>query len=64
MFKWTSRLELFPIRVDQIAKKFKKRRAYHMDLNTFQIKKKKEKKNYSAKSLTVSIIVTDLETHI
>ena len=44
MFKWTSRLELFPIRVDQIAKKFKKRRAYHIDLNTFQIKKKKEKK--------------------
>lgn len=35
-----------------------------MDLNTFQIKKKKRKKNYSAKSLTVSIIVTDLKTHI
>ena len=44
MFKWTSRLELFPIRVDQIAKKFKKRREYNMDLNNLKKKKKKEKK--------------------
>ena len=43
MFKLTSRLELFPIRVDQIAKRVKKKKGIPHGFKYFSNQKKKER---------------------